>query len=506
MTRRSSLTTRGAGLGLGAALALGLSGCASPPPRKDTAAAWLQQAQYQQATTAGTPVTEASTPWWHAAGSEPLNRLVALGLQHNLDVKLALTRVREARAGETAQASVLWPTLSLQGAYANQRTGLPAAVKQGKPDTRAAQLTLNLDWELDLLGRQQAQRNGAQEDLLASEAGVAGARLMLVADIARQHRLHQGALQREAALAELIALQRQVLHVLNRRAQEGEESLLTVDAAQARLDEWLAQQRALHTLRTVTRARLLTLTAAPAEAVDACLGQAPAAHTTDAPTLPPPVPTGQPIELLARRPDIIAARAQWRAEQARRQAAQLDLLPRFFVSLVTGRQDLRIQGLDLPPVGLHQTALAFALPLFNAGRIQAGIERQDAVLERAELRYAQAVRQALEDVDSALVDLQQNTERAHDLARVEASRARAAARGAHLYAEGQVALTDRLALSQAQVGATLARIEATEAAWLSHIQLHRALGGGWQHSPAPTAHTPADTSLHTTSPTPSPES
>ncbi len=203
------------------------------------------------------------------------------------------------------------------------------------------------------------------------------------------------------------------------------------------------------------------------------------------------VRAGQPIELLARRPDVIAARAQWHAEQARRQAAQLDLFPRFFVSLVTGRQDLRIQGLDLPPVGLHQTALAFALPLFNAGRIQAGIERQDAVLERAELRYAQAVRQALEDVDSALVDLQQNTERAHDLARVEASRARAAARGARLYAEGQVALPDRLALSQAQVGATLARIDATEAAWLSHIQLHRALGGGWQHSPAPTATTPS---------------
>lgn len=498
MTRRASLMTRGAAWGLSTGLALGLSGCTTPPAREDTAAAWLQAARYQAPPegqtlpTAPMPASPAATPWWHAEGSESLNRLVALGLQHNLDVQVALTRVREARAGETAQASLLWPTVGLQGAYANQRTGLPAPVKQGRPDTRAAQITLNLDWELDLLGRQQAQRSGAQADVLASEAGVAGARLMLVADIARQHRLHLGAVQREAALAELIGLQRQVLHALTRRAQEGEESLLAVDAAQARQDEWLAQQRALHTLRTVTRARLLTLTAAPAEAVDACLGTASANNRTAAEiALPPPVPTGQPIELLARRPDVIAARAQWHAEQARRQAAQLDLFPRFFVSLVTGRQDLRIQGLDLPPVGLHQTALAFALPLFNAGRIQAGIERQDAVLQRAELRYAQAVRQALEDVDSALVDLQQNTERAHDLARVEASRARAAARGARLYAEGQVALPDRLALRQAQVGATLARIDATEAAWLSHIQLHRALGGGWQHNPAPTAPTPS---------------
>ena len=455
-----------------------LAGCSSPPSRPDAAQAWLADARFQD--TLAPMAASHDTRWWQAVGSDGLNQLVALGLQHNLDVRIALTRVREARAGETAQGSLLWPTLSLQGALADQGSGLPAPVKQGRPDTRAAQLSLNLDWELDLLGRQQAQVSGAQQDLLASEAGVAGARLMLVADIVRQHQLHQGAVRRDTALRELIALQTATLRALQRRAQEGEESLLAIDFAQARLDEWQAQRRALDTLRVVTRARLLTLTGAPAQAVDATLNE-PLSPTQ---ALPPPVPTGQPIDLLARRPDILAARAQWRGEQARRHAAELDLLPRFFISLITGRQDLRIQGMDLAPVGFHNAVLAFAMPVFNAGRIRAGIERQDAVLERAELRYAQAVRQALEDVDSAMADLKHNTERAHDLQRVLQARERATARGAHLYAEGQVAVTEHLALKQAQMAATLAHIEATEAAWLSHIQLHRALGGGWQHTPS----------------------
>lgn len=473
-------------------LVTALAGCAQPP-RPDGAAAWLEDARYtaQPATeTAPQPAASALAEpsvapdpgWWRAVGGEPLSRLVAWGLQRNHDVGMALTRVREARAGETAQSSALWPSLSLQGARATERSSLPAPVKQGRPDTRAWQASLNLDWELDLFGRAQAASRGAQEDVLASEAGVSGARLMLITEVTRQHLLHRGARQRERALAELVGTQEGIVKALRHRAAEGEESAVQVEGAQARLDELRAQQRALTTLRAVTRARLMTLTAASPEEVDACLQDDVEAPTWTA--LPPPVPTGQPVSLLARRPDLIAAQAGWRAEQARRDAAQADLLPRFFISLVTGRQDLRINGMDLAPVGFHESLFAFAMPLFNAGRLRAGVERQDAVLERAELRYAQAVRQALEDVESAMSDAKQSAERARDQARAVGSRERAAARGAHLFAEGQIAAPDRLALEQAHVAARLAHIDAVEAAWLAHIQLHKALGGGWQQAPA----------------------
>lgn len=464
-----------------------LSGCAQSP-RPDVAADWLGRARY----TASPLVGEAGhqggasagvgSPWWPAIGGEPLSRLVAWGLARNHDVGMALTRVREARAGETAQSSALWPSLTLQGARATERSSLPSPVKQGRPDTRAWQASLNLDWELDLFGRAQAASRGAQEDVLASEAGVAGARLMLIAEVTRQHLLHRGARAREQVLVELVGTQEGIVKSLRHRAAEGEESVVQVEGAQARLDDLRAQQRSLATLRAVTRARLITLTDASPQEVDACL-QDDAGVPTWA-TLPPDVPIGQPVSLLARRPDLIAAQAGWRAEQARRDAAQADLLPRFFVSLVTGRQDLRINGMDLAPVGFHETLFAFAMPLFNAGRLKAGVERQDAVLQRAELRYAQAVRQALEDVEAAMSDARQGGARARDQARAMAARERAAARGAHLFAEGQIAAPDRLALQQAHLAARLTHIDAVEAAWLAHIQLHKALGGGWQQVPA----------------------
>jgi NodT family efflux transporter outer membrane factor (OMF) lipoprotein len=487
MHSQASVSRCGAGQAAAFALCLALAGCAQSPAF-DGAGAWLNDVRYTAEPGEQSSASVLADPyasdarWWQAVGGESLSRLVDWALVRNHDVGIALTRVREARAGETAQSSALWPSVSLQGVRATERSSLPAPVKQGRPDTRAWQASLNLDWELDLFGRAQAASRGAREDALASEAGVAGARLMLIAEVTRQHLLHRGALQREQALAELVGTQEGIVKALRHRAAEGEESLVSVEGAQARLEELRAQQRSLATLRAVTRARLITLTDASPQEVDACLqGEA------DAPTwvaLPPAVPTGQPVSLLARRPDLIAAQAGWRAEQARRDAAQADMLPRFFVSLVTGRQDLRINGMDLAPVGFHESLFAFAMPLFNAGRLRAGVERQDAVLQRAELRYAQAVRQALEDVEAAMSDAKQSAERERDQARAVASRERAAALGAHLFAEGQIAAPERLALQQAHLAARLAHIDAVEAAWLAHIQLHKALGGGWQQAPA----------------------
>jgi len=467
------------------ACAVGVAGCASPP-RPDGAAAWLDQARYsapsQGADAAVTgPSTRQDDAWWREVGGEPLVRLVDLGLHRNHDVALALTRVREARAGGEAQSSALWPTVSAQGARASERSGLPPPVKQGRPDTRALQATLNLDWELDVFGRARATARGAQGDVLASEAGVAGARLMLIGEVTRQHVVYRGVRQRLSVMANLVATQDGIVRSLQRRLAEGEVSALEVDQAQARWAELQARQRALTTLQAVTRARLMTLLDASATEIDAVLDDAAAVTWA---RLPPPVATGQPVALLARRPDLIAAQAQWQAEQARRDAAQTDLLPRFFVSLVTGRQDLRLNGMDLAPVGVHESLLAFSLPLFNAGRVRAGIERQDAVLDRAEWRYAQVVRQAVEEVESALVQARQTAASARDQAQAAGALQRAAARGARLFDEGQMAAADRLGLEQAQAAGALAHIDAIEAAWLAHVQLHLALGGGWQNAPA----------------------
>ena len=90
----------------------------------------------------------ADARWWFTFGDATLVTLVEQALQRNHDIAAAVQRVQAARAGLDAQASRLWPTVGLQAGAARSSTGLPAATKQGLPDTRALRLGADLSWEV----------------------------------------------------------------------------------------------------------------------------------------------------------------------------------------------------------------------------------------------------------------------------------------------------------------------------------------------------------------------
>lgn len=471
-----------------------LMGCTTTPSTDKTAALIEAQRLIPSLHEVSAQQPYQDLPWWEEVGGQTLKQLVDTGLQRNTDIQVALTHVQEARAGLTAQKSALWPSVGVNGAYVNTHTELPAPVKQGKPDTRAWQANVAIDWELDLFGRNQQSADAAQLDVLRSEAGVAGARLVLISEIAQQFVVYQGATRKLARLDTLIALQAASQHMVQHQAREGTVSTLEVASNQARLNELQAQRPGLLALQTLTATHIARLTSSSPDEVAQLLRQTnPAQHDW---SLPGPVPSGQPVELLERRPDIMAARSAWRASQARLSAAKTDLLPRFFLSLLTGRQDLRLNGMDLPPSSLRETTLAFALPVFNAGRVQAGIDMQDAASQRAELRYEQAIRQAAQDVESALAGLRQSQARAMATDQVVLARQRAKATAQRLFDEGQISGLDRIALEQAHALAQLNQTESQESAWQAFIQLHRALGGGWQQATHATANTASASTEH----------
>jgi len=207
--------------------------------------------------------------------------------------------------------------------------------------------------------------------------------------------------------------------------------------------------------------------------------QAPAAL----PSVPGLMP-GQTPELLNRRPDLRVAEQQLRAESARLRESQADLWPRFFLSAVLGQQDLRLNGLDLAPVAYRSVALLFTAPVFNAGRLRAAVQRQSARERATTLQYEKAVLNALQDVESSLVVLAQERQRCDSLATSLASR-RLADRHAHSLArEGQIDRLQRLEVSKGLLSAELALTEAQTQRALAAVQLIKALGGGWNQTPA----------------------
>jgi NodT family efflux transporter outer membrane factor (OMF) lipoprotein len=449
-----------------------LSACSTPPVQ--TPAPSVPVA----GTFANSHATEAEgeaagAAWWAAWGDSTLTALVEEALGANQDIAIALQRVAEARAGADAQASRLWPAVDVQASASRSSSGLPAPVKQVMPDTRALRAGIDVAWEIDLAGGVRAARDAAQADTTAAAAGVQGARLLVASEVARQYFVLRSAHDRLRIVQALAKAQRDTAIRVESRLREGQASAFDHDRARAEADALDAQVPALRMLVGTTQTKLAVL-----------LGRNPSARVVDADngfTWPAAraIAAGQPSELLRRRPDLIAAEARVGAEALRTAEARAQWWPKLFLSALVGREDLRLNALDLAPVHFSNVALAFAMPIFNAGRIDAGVRLQSARADEALLAWQKAVLVAVQEVEDSLLVRSQEAERNVALALTVEHRRRSLQRAESLQGEGQIDLLVLLDVQRSVLASELDLSESRLQQALADAQLYKALGGGF---------------------------
>jgi NodT family efflux transporter outer membrane factor (OMF) lipoprotein len=341
-----------------AAAALAILSACSVAPVQPPAPSVPLAAAFTQAGPAAAGAHALDGVWWDGYGGPTLARLVNEALAANQELAIALQRVAQARAGADGQGSRLWPTVGVQASASRSESGLPEPVKQGMPDTRALRVGVDVAWELDLAGGVRAARNAAHADAAGAAAGVEGARLLVASEVARQYFVLRGAEERLRIVHALAASQRETAVRVESRLREGHASAFDLDRARAEAEALDAQVPPLRTLAGVSQTRLAVL-----------LGRNPSSRVVDenAGFVWPAareIGTGQPSELLRRRPDLIAAEARVAAETLRSGEARAQWWPKHFLSALLGRQDLRLNALDLAPglstadiQGLVQTML-----------------------------------------------------------------------------------------------------------------------------------------------------
>jgi len=463
-----------------AALAAAAAGCATAPPNDSPAQAWTAAPFRHAADVAA--VDEGS--WWRSFGDPVLDTLVERAAMANLDLREALERASAARAGEKIQASRLWPTINLQGSVLDARTGLPEAVKQGSPDVKARRVGIDLAWEIDLAGGLRAARDAAQSDAAAADAAAAGARLIAIGDVARHYFILRGAQERLRIVEQLAAAQRETARLVASRAGYGLASRFDVTLAAGEADAFDAQLPPLQTLIGTSQARIAVL-----------LGESPSAFSVAQTGFDWPMPreigVGQPSDLLRRRPDLLAAEARFAAETFRVHETRAQWWPKLFLAALTGREDLQINALALSPVRFSSVALAFAVPLFNAGRTAATIELQTHRSSEALAAWHRAVLVAVEEVEDLLLARSQERLRASSLAAAATERRQSLVHAQALRREGQIDLLALLIVQRSLLLAELALNESRTQQALNDVQLYKALGGGWALAAAATDSPPS---------------
>jgi NodT family efflux transporter outer membrane factor (OMF) lipoprotein len=452
-----------------------LCGCAGMPNNKVmTAAPSILPSSWRSA---GNGLTTDLTAWWEGVSDASLQALINKALERNYDLRAAIERSRQAEALVVVARSHLFPDIAANASGTRQRTDIPPPVGS----VTDSQIGIGGSWVIDIFGGNQLTTLAATAQASASVEARRDFEVTLIATISTIYVQFRGLQNQLAILDDTITSRSDTVHLTEVRYRAGLATDLDVTRAETQLHVIEATVPDVQRRIEEDLGALAILTGDRPESIDqSLLARAPI------PLMSSVLPARAPAELLVRRPDLRAAARRVDAAAANLGAAKTDLLPKFTLSF--GQSIDRLEFRSLPPMTDNLFNIGFGVfwPLFNAGRIHANITAQDAVLRQAEYSFDQTLLNALQDVESAYVDVRAQRERSARLSLALESAHRSSSLAEELYKAGEA---DFLSVLDAHTQAYDTERDLNQArtdAAVSAVFLYRALGGGWRESTAST--------------------
>lgn len=415
--------------------------------------------------------------WWHGFGDPVLDRLVADALAANLDLAQARARLREARARRGVAGAALAPSVDASLSGSRSRS----SGQSGSGSTRELYSAgFDASWELDVFGGLRRSVEAAQADLEASVESLSDTRVSLAAEVALNYIDLRTAEQRLAIAEESIASRGENHQIIRWRQQAGLVSELDLAQATTDLESTRAVLPPLRTAVIEAKNRLAVLLGRnPGELESLVHADRPI------PLAAAEIVAAIPADTLRQRPDVRAAERRLAAQTARLGEAEAARYPSFRLSGSLGLEALELDALADRGANTHSLFGGITAPVFNAGRIAANIEIQDALVEQARLAYRAAVLAALEEVENALTAVANTDARRAKLAEAAAAARTTLAIAEYRYASGLADFLSVLDAQRTQLSLDEQLAGSTGELARAQIRLYKALGGGWSTEPLP---------------------
>ena len=408
--------------------------------------------------------------WWEVFQDQELQKLIRTALKNNYDLRIAATRVLQAKAQLGIIRADQFPTVTGGGNITSIRN--PAIGPIPAYETTLGEVAATATWNVDFWGRYRRATEAARANLLANEWAQKAVIASLVADLASSYfQLRQLDLQLEISRRTLDS-RKDSLNLTNMLEQHGINSLL--DVRQSEQLVYTAATEIPDLERQIAQQE---------NAISILLGQNPGdvprgLKLTEQPHSPE-VPVGIPSALLERRPDIREVEQNLIAANAQIGVARSAYFPQIALTGSAGFESPKLTDLFTGPQGVWTLAGSLTQPIFEAGRLKSGVRLAEAQRDQLVLSYQQTIQGAFRDVSNALIAyrkyrefrIQQEhlVEAAQDAARLSQIRFKA---GSTDYLE---VLTNETNSFSAEL--TLAQAQGNEL--IALVQLYQALGGGW---------------------------
>jgi multidrug efflux system outer membrane protein len=416
--------------------------------------------------------------WWTQFNDPQLTALIDETLAANLDLRLAVARIEEARATLRLARSFQAPTVDADaGAVRAQRSDAVEPRFPGPLINTTYGAGVNVAYEVDLWGRLASNTRAAQAQLLATRYNAETVRTVLAAQVANAYFQLLGFDAELRLSRDTLGTRVESLNLQKERFDAGligDYELRLADAERATV---AASIPPLERAVAQTEAALAVLAGRNARAVfTPVVARNPQLRVEDP---GPPVPAGLPSDLLARRPDIRQAEADLVAANARIDEARAQYFPALSLTARLGSESTELSDLFSGPAVVWSLAGSVFQPIFNAGRIASQVEAATSRREQAEIGYVRAVQAAFRDAHDALVAhrsardsyLAQEDRRAQFAEALRLSELRNRA--------GYISYIEVLDNQRNLLEAERQRILALRARQSALVDLYKALGGGW---------------------------
>jgi len=404
--------------------------------------------------------------WWQLYRDETLSALIERMQAGNQSLAASEARYRAARALVQGSRARLLPQLR-QGADRTRSGNRNGA-------DNSYNLSSSASWELDLWGKLRRQVQSDQASLNASAADLAAASLSLAAELTQNYLQLRVLDEQKRLLVRSVEAYRRSLKLTENQYQAGIVPKSDVSQALAQLKSTEAQSIDLEYRRALLE-----------HAIAVLIGVTPADFVIDeVETLPhlPTIPAALPSALLERRPDIAAAERRVMAANASIGVEQAAWYPDLTLSASGGWRSGSFDQWVSAPNRLWSLGSAFAMPLFDGGRIRSRVAQAEAAYEQTVADYRQTVLQSFREVEDALVQLAV-LEREYDVQQQALAAAQESLRLIeNQYRFGTVDYNSVINVQTSALSSERSLLELKNSQLAASTALLKALGGGWQQS------------------------
>jgi multidrug efflux system outer membrane protein len=496
-------------------LAIGLTACTVgpdyTPPKPPEVANWKDKSA--QASKMVSQQTNPDPRWWNAFGDPALTELMQRAITGNLDLQQAVYRIVEARQGEVTARAAGLPTIGGTGSYMREqlglrglllsqgafgqlntladansplnsispglgsraRTAIGGALDQLTKPVDLYQYGLNSSWELDLFGRVRRSEEQAGARTQAQIEATNDALVMLEGQVAQAYVQLRGAQALTASQHENVRTARAAFNLTQKRERQGLATDLDVEQARTQQADIESQLPGYEKQSQQAMNRLSVLTGQPPGTLDAMLSP-----SAPLPSVPAVIGISVPSTLARRRPDVRQAEAQLHAATANVGVATASFYPDVSLTGSFGLRALDASYLTNWASSFYSFGPSVSLPIFQGGRLTAGLRLARAQEAEAALAYRGTVLNALREVEDALVAYRTDRAGRDKLAEAVRSGETTLYLARDSYTHGLADFIQVLDAERTLVGSRQQLVQANVMLTDDVVALYDALGGGWQ--------------------------